>query len=243
MAESESQAKRTRNVRHMFNQIAVRYDLLNTVVSLGLDRGWRKKTAKELQLAPGGVVLDLACGTSPLAKDLEAAGLATVGLDISEQMMQQSPAELPHVLGDCLSLPIRDRSVEGIVCGFALRHFISVAPLLAEATRVLQPYGRIALLELDIPRSPWLKFGHRIYCHTFIPLAGWLLAEKSAYNYLADSLTMLPPHELLERCLQEAGFGDVQRFSLSLGIAQLVTATKLSTASPQLEAAKDQPPA
>ena len=228
---NQSQPWRTQNVRDMFNQIATRYDLLNGIVSLGLDRGWRKKTVEELQLAPRGVVLDLACGTSPLAKDIESAGLTAVGLDISEQMMLNSPVKAVHVLGDCLSLPVKGESVEGVVCGFALRHFVSVAPLLREAARVLCPYGRLALLELDIPKPGWLKWGHSIYCRNFIPLVGRLLADKSAYEYLVESLDMLPAHGLLERELAEAGFEDVQRFSLSSGIAQLVTATKMGAAS------------
>ena len=223
---ASDQSSRTSNVRAMFNRIASRYDLLNRVVSLGLDRHWRRQTVKELSLAPGGLVLDLACGTSPLAANLQAAGLRTVGLDISEQMMLASPNQGRHILGDCLQLPVKNNSAQGVVCGFALRHFTDTRPLLAQAAQALAPYGRLALLELDIPR-PWpLKLGHRLYCHSFIPLAGWLLAEKAAYRYLADSLKLLPEHAELERNLQAAGFADIRRFSLSAGIAQLVTATR-----------------
>jgi len=228
---NQSQSRRTQNVRAMFNQIATRYDLLNGIVSLGLDRGWRQKTVAELQLAPGGVVLDLACGTSPLVKDLRAAGLTPVGLDISEQMMLNSPFKTLHVLGDCLALPMRKGSVDGVVCAFALRHFVAMAPLLQEAARVLGPYGRLALLELDLPKPAWLRWGHSLYCRNFIPLVGRLLADESAYEYLVESLDMLPEPRLLERQLAEAGFEDVQRFSLSLGIAQLVTATKMGPGS------------
>ena len=228
---ASDQSGRTSNVRDMFNRIAARYDLLNRVVSLGLDRGWRRRTVQELQLAPDGVVLDLACGTSPLAPNLRAAGLHTVGLDISEQMMLASPNQGCHILGDCLQLPVKESSVQGVVCGFALRHFVDTQPLLFQAAQALVPYGRLALLELDIPR-PWpLKLGHRLYCHSFIPLAGWLLAEKAAYRYLADSLKLLPGHAELEHNLQVAGFGNIRRFSLSTGIAQLVTATKLPAES------------
>ena len=223
---ASDQLSRTSNVRDMFNRIAGRYDLLNRVVSLGLDRGWRRQTVKQLQLSPGSLVLDLACGTSPLAPNLQAAGLRTVGLDISEQMMLASPNQGCHILGDCLQLPVRDGSVQGVVCGFALRHFTDTRPLLAQAAQTLAPYGRLALLELDIPR-PWpLKWGHRLYCYSFIPLAGWLLAEKAAYRYLADSLQLLPGHAELELNLRAAGFADIRRFSLSSGIAQLVTATR-----------------
>lgn len=210
----------------MFGQIAQRYDLLNTVVSLGMDRGWRKRTAARLRLGPGDVVLDLACGTGPLAANIEALGADYLGLDISEPMMRQSPFEVPYVLGDCLALPARTGSLDGAVCAFALRHFVDLEPLLREVGRVLRPGGRLALLELDIPTAPLLRWGHQLYCRSFIPLAGKLLAKKFAYDYLAESLASLPPHHELERQLGVAGFKDADRFRLSWGIAQLVTATK-----------------
>ena len=237
-----SQSSRTELVRKMFDQIAVRYDLLNSVVSMGMDAGWRRKAVAGLQLSPGSTVLDLACGTGALSKELRRSGMKPVGADISEQMLRnpiQSKAvkqgeavpartgeAVPVVIADCLHLPVADASAQGVICGFALRHFVSMKPLLAEASRVLVPHGRLVLLELDEP-DPWLlRLGHRLYSRTFIPLAGRVLSEKSAYEYLPDSLALLPDPQQLEAELREAGFDDIYRRSLSLGIAQMVSASR-----------------
>ena len=233
---STSQNARTASMRDMFDRIAARYDLMNRVLSLGMDAGWRRKAVAGLQLSPGSTVLDLACGTGALSKELLKAGMKPVGFDISEQMLRQPLQEqaiaeqtdktVPAAIADCLRLPMGGASVQGVICGFALRHFVSVKPLLAEAARVLVPHGRLVLLELDKP-DPWLlRAGHRLYSRTFIPLAGRVLSEKSAYEYLPDSLALLPDPEQFEADLREAGFADINRRSLSLGIAQMVSASR-----------------
>lgn len=233
---STSQSARTASVRDMFNRIAFRYDLMNSIVSLGMDAGWRRKAVASLQLSPGSTVLDLACGTGALSEEMQRAGMRPVGVDIAEQMLRQSiPRQLksenvdealPVVVGDCLRLPVSDASAQGVICGFALRHFVSMQPLLTEAARVLLPHGRLVLLELDKPGSWLLRQGHRLYSRTFIPLAGKALSEKSAYEYLPDSLAFLPDPGQLEADLNEAGFTHISRQSLSLGIAQVVSASR-----------------
>ena len=220
------QEARTANVRHMFDRIAERYDLMNKVVSLGMDAGWRRAAVAGLQLSAGSTVLDLACGTGALSGELSKAGMKPVGIDIAEQMLRQADAAMPVAIGDCLRLPLRDASAQGVICGFALRHFVSMRPLLAEAARVLAPNGRLALLELEEPR-PWLlRQGHRLYSRSLIPLAGKMLSEKQAYEYLPDSFAFLPDPEQLKTDLAETGFTDIARESLSLGIAQLITASR-----------------
>ena len=233
---SSSQTARTASVRDMFDRIAGRYDLMNSVLSFGMDAGWRRKAVASLQLSPGSTVLDLACGTGALSEEMLRSEMKPVGVDISEQMLRQplygqaisgeNDKAVPVAIGDCLRLPFSDASADGVICGFALRHFVSMKPLLAEAARVLVPHGRLVLLELDEP-DPWLlRQGHRLYSRTFIPLAGRALSEKSAYEYLPDSLAMLPDPEQLEADLRDAGFSDINRRSLSLGIAQVVSASR-----------------
>ena len=223
---STAQEARTANVRSMFDRIAERYDLMNKVVSLGMDAGWRRAAVAGLQLSAGSTVLDLACGTGALSEELNKAGMKPVGIDIAEQMLRRADAALPVAIGDCLRVPLRDASAQGVICGFALRHFVSMRPLLAEAARVLAPNGRLALLELEEPR-PWLlRQGHRLYSRTLIPLAGKVLSEKQAYEYLPDSFAFLPDSEQLKADLAETGFTDIARESLSSGIAQLVTASR-----------------
>ena len=239
-AGSTSQNARTASMRDMFDRIASRYDLMNRVLSLGMDAGWRRKAVAGLQLSPGSTVLDLACGTGALSRELLHSGMKPVGADISEQMLrhpiqdkaiaeqtgEQTDKAVPVVIADCLRLPMGDASAQGVICGFALRHFVSTKPLLAEAARVLVPHGRLVLLELDEP-DPWLlRQGHRLYSRSFIPIAGRVLSEKSAYEYLPDSLSLLPDPEQLEADLRETGFADITRRSLSLGIAQMVSASR-----------------
>ena len=244
---STAQNSRTAVVRDMFDRIAARYDLMNSVVSLGMDAGWRRKAVASLQLSPGSTVVDMACGTGVLSEELLRSGLKPVGADISEQMLrhsiqgkavnqgrtnaEQTDKAMPVVIADCLRLPVADASAQGVICGFALRHFVSMKPLLAEAARVLVPHGRLVLLELDEPDPQLLRLGHRLYSRTFIPLAGKVLSEKSAYEYLPDSLAYLPDPEQLEADLREAGFADISRKSLSLGIAQVVSASREAQAS------------
>lgn len=226
---STAQSARTASVRDMFDRIAARYDLMNSVVSLGMDAGWRRKAVASLQLSRGSVVLDIACGTGALSEELQRAGMMPVGVDIAEQMLRHSAlrrADKALVIGDCLRLPVGDASAQGVICGFALRHFVQMKPLLSEAARVLVPHGRLVLLELDEPRPRLLRQCHRLYSRTFIPLAGRVLSEKSAYEYLPDSLAFLPDPEQLEADLSGTGFTDIARRSLNLGIAQVVSASR-----------------
>ena len=239
-SDSTAQSSRTASMRDMFDRIASRYDLMNRVLSLGLDAGWRRKAVAGLHLSPGSTVLDLACGTGALSRELLRSDMKPVGADISEQMLRhliqgeaiaeqtdgQTDKAVPVVIADCLRLPMGDATAQGVICGFAMRHFVSMKPLLAEAARVLVPHGRLVLLELDEPDAWLLRTGHRLYSRIFIPFAGRVLSEKSAYEYLPDSLALLPDPEQLEADLREAGFADAARRSLSLGIAQMVSASR-----------------
>ena len=156
-------AAKVRAVDAMFDAIAPRYDLLNRVLTFGLDVGWRRRTVRSLDLPAGSRVLDLACGTGDLCRVLAAAGYRAVGVDHSAGMLAAARTGSPLVRGDCLDLPVPDRRVDGLVCGFALRNFRSLDPFLAECARVLRPGGRVALLEVSSPEKPVLRAGHALY--------------------------------------------------------------------------------
>jgi len=221
----QGQAK-VRAVDAMFDSIAPRYDLLNRVLTFGLDIGWRRRTVRSLGLPAGARVLDLACGTGDLCRVLVAAGYRAVGVDRSAGMLAAARTGSPLVRGDALGLPVPDGGVDGLVCGFALRNFLSLEPFLAECARVLRPGGRMALLEVSAPENPLLRAGHGFYFGRVVPLVGGLLSDRDAYRYLPESVAYLPPGPRLLEMLDEAGFDASRRQPLTTGIAQLLTGTR-----------------
>lgn len=219
----------------MFDAIAPGYDVTNRVISLGLDVGWRRRTVLSLGLPPESVVLDLACGTGDLCLELARHGLSAVGVDRSAGMLAAAQTTAPLIRGDGLTLPVRMGGVDGLVCGFALRNFAALPPVLAECARVLRPGGRIALLEVDAPSNPVLRVGHQVWFGKVVPFVGGLVAARSgaprerasaAYRYLPASVAYLPPTPGLLALIAAAGFTAVERHPLSGGIAQLLTGTR-----------------
>ncbi len=213
-------------VRHMFDTISPRYDMVNRVMTFRLDVAWRKKTMKALGLPAGSTVLDLAAGTGDFCRELEQRGLKPIGMDLSFGMLHHARTKAPLVQCDALRLPIASGAVDGITCGFALRNFTDLGGFFDELGRVTRPGGRIALVDACAPDNPILKFGHGIYFGKVVPAIGGLLSDKSAYSYLPKSLAYLPPPaEMLER-LRSAGFSGVQRHLLTGGAAQLIVGTR-----------------
>lgn len=213
-------------VRDMFDAIAPRYDLLNRLMTFRLDVGWRRRAVASLGLPRGSAVLDVACGTGDLCRELRAAGLVAVGADFSRGMLAAARTDAPLVQADALRLPIADATVEGVVSGFALRNFVDLGGFIDEAARVLQPGGRLALLEVAEPERRLLKAGHAAYFGHVVPRIGGLLSDADAYRYLPRSVAYLPPAPELVAMIERAGFGAVERRLLTGGIAQLLTATR-----------------
>jgi demethylmenaquinone methyltransferase/2-methoxy-6-polyprenyl-1,4-benzoquinol methylase len=213
-------------VQAMFDTIAPRYDLVNRVMTFRMDVGWRRRTVRDLGLRPGSSVIDLAAGTGDLCHDLERAGLRPIAVDLSFGMLDHATTEAPRVQGDGLALPFAGGSVDGVVCGFALRNFVSLPPMLAELARVIRPGGRIALLDVSSPTNPVLKTGHAVYFGKVVPLIGGLLSDGAAYRYLPRSVAYLPDPPALLRMIRDAGFTTVERVQLSTGISQLISATR-----------------
>jgi demethylmenaquinone methyltransferase/2-methoxy-6-polyprenyl-1,4-benzoquinol methylase len=213
-------------VRSMFDAIAPRYDLVNRVMTFGMDIGWRRRAADALQLARSSRVVDLASGTGDFCRELRRRGYRPVGVDLSFGMLAAARTSSPLVQGDCLRLPLADHTVDGVTCGFALRNFVDLDAFFAELARVLRPGGRIALLEVAEPPNALLRWGHGIYFGKVVPRIGGLLSDASAYQYLPRSVEYLPPPDAMLDRLRSEGFVQVDRRLLSTGIAQLLTATR-----------------
>jgi demethylmenaquinone methyltransferase/2-methoxy-6-polyprenyl-1,4-benzoquinol methylase len=213
-------------VRTLFDTIAPRYDLLNRLMTFGLDRRWRRIGVRSLALPPASLVLDLACGTGDLCRDLKRAGHRSVGVDLSFGMLAHARTDSPVVQGDALALPVPDSGIDGVVSGFAMRNFVQLRPVFDELARVLRPGGRIALIDLARPRSAVLRAGHAVYFGHVVPRIGGLLSNRAAYQYLPRSMAYLPPAPELMQMLRDAGFASVERRLMSGGITQLYTATR-----------------
>jgi demethylmenaquinone methyltransferase / 2-methoxy-6-polyprenyl-1,4-benzoquinol methylase len=216
---------KTARVRSMFDAIAPRYDLVNRLMTFGLDRGWRRVTVGALGLAPGARVLDLACGTGDLAALAQRRGYRTVGADLSAGMLAVAHTR-PVVQADAARLPLADGVLDGVVCGYALRNFTDLAASLSEAARVLRPGGRIAVLEVAAPPAGLLRTGYRLWFEHAVPVLGGLLSDAEAYRYLPRSTAYLPDEPALRRLFAQAGFATVGRRLLHGGLSQLLTATR-----------------
>jgi demethylmenaquinone methyltransferase/2-methoxy-6-polyprenyl-1,4-benzoquinol methylase len=218
--------EKTELVRSMFDAIAPRYDLVNRLMTFGLDRRWRQQSARALGLPPGARVLDLACGTGDFLSILSGAGLRSLGMDLSWGMLTANHTGRPLTQADGAALPVATGSVDGVTCGYALRNFTDLGAVFGELGRVIRPGGRISLLEVAEPDGGLMLFGYRIWFRTVVPRLGGLLSDPAAYRYLPKSTAYLPATGELRAMLNEAGFSTVNRRLLSGGLSQLLTATR-----------------
>ncbi|MCP5028308.1 MAG: ubiquinone/menaquinone biosynthesis methyltransferase [Actinomycetia bacterium] len=213
-------------VREMFDAIAPRYDLVNRIMTFRMDVGWRRRTVRALDLAPGGQVLDLACGTGDFCVELAAGGLRPVGSDLSFGMLQAARTDAPLMHADALALPVADDSVDGVTCGFALRNLVELEGFFDEVARVVRPGGRVAFLEVAEPPNLIMRWGHGVYFGRVVPWIGGKLSDPAAYRYLPKSVAYLPEPDVLLRSLRSHGFANAQHRLFSGGIAQLFVATR-----------------
>jgi len=223
LPEGEDKA---RAVRQMFDAIAPRYDLVNRIMTFRLDVRWRRKAVRLLGLEEHSTVLDLASGTGDLCIDLSRAGLRAISVDFSFGMLAADRSGVPRVQADILTLPFAERSVDGVTCGFALRNLVDLQTFFTELARVVRPGGRIALLDVGVPRNKLLRWGHGIYFGKVVPRIGGLFSDSAAYRYLPKSVAYLPQPDVMLRLLRDCGFADAEHRLLSGGITQLLLATR-----------------
>jgi len=205
------------SVRRMFDRIAPVYDVMNHVMTAGLDRRWRRITIDET-VRSGDRVLDACCGTGDLAIGARARGADVVGLDFSERMLERARRKEPAiewVRGDVLALPFDDASFDSATVGFGVRNVEDLEAGLRELRRVLRPGGRLGILELTLPRGALAPF-YRVWFDRIVPLLGKVLPGGAAYTYLPASVRRFPGPDALVELLGQTGFADV-RYRLFAG--------------------------
>jgi demethylmenaquinone methyltransferase/2-methoxy-6-polyprenyl-1,4-benzoquinol methylase len=217
---------KTAQVRAMFDAIAPRYDMVNRIITFGLDKRWRSRTFDALGLPRGSTILDLACGTGDFADLVGRRGGRVFGSDLSKGMLERRHHSFPAIQADASSLPLGTGSLDGVVCGYALRNFTDLAGSLAEAARVLRPGGRLAILEVAAPPNGLMRRGFDLWFGRCVPKIGALLSDGAAYEYLPRSTAYLPEPDELRRILIQAGFATVGHQLLNGGLSQVVTATR-----------------
>jgi demethylmenaquinone methyltransferase/2-methoxy-6-polyprenyl-1,4-benzoquinol methylase len=217
-------------VARMFDDIAPVYDRLNTVMTFGLDRGWRRAAVAAASLEPGSTVTDVACGTGKLTAELaERVGPfgKVIGIDLSGGMLERARAEYRDLVqvefrqGDALALPLEAGEVDAATIAFGLRNLADFDAGFRELTRVVRPGGRVVCLELTMPRPRWWgRLYHAMFRRT-APLAGSAFGRGQAYRYLPESLQGFPDADRLADTMRAAGLADVGYRRLGLGMVAL----------------------
>jgi len=224
----------------MFDAIARRYDTLNHLLSLGLDRRWRARAIRELALTGRERVLDVCTGTGDLAVEALTSATGTarevVGIDFAGEMLRHASAKagrmglaarLRFVRGDATRLPCPDAVCEAVTVGFGIRNVLEPEAACREFFRVLRPGGRLAVLEFGMPRLPGIRAAYRWYFRSLLPRVGGLVSRHGeAYAYLPASVEQFVTPEEFAAMLRRAGFAAVQSVRLTAGIVYLHVATR-----------------
>ena len=219
----------------MFDAIAPRYDLLNRLLSAGIDKRWRKRAIASLGLSGRETLIDVCTGTADVA--LEATGAAhVVGVDFAGAMLTlglrkvhaaNQERRIALIRGDAMRLPARDRSADAATVAFGIRNVQRPEVACAEMARVLRPGARLAILEFGVPRIPGVSSLYLWYFRRVLPLIGRMISgHTGAYSYLPASVGTFPPPAEFVTILRQAGFADVRAVPLTFGIVYLYTGVK-----------------
>ncbi|MBQ8580785.1 MAG: bifunctional demethylmenaquinone methyltransferase/2-methoxy-6-polyprenyl-1,4-benzoquinol methylase UbiE [Alistipes sp.] len=225
-------------MRQMFNRIAPSYDKLNHILTLNIDRGWRKRGVKLVQEGDPKRILDLATGTADLAIYMAQRMVesSVVGVDLSSEMLEVgrqkvTTARLSEriclVEGDAEALAFDDGSFDAVTVAFGIRNFARLALCFKEMYRVLGEGGRVMILELSTPQHRLVRWCYELYAFRFIPFLGGLIArDRAAYRYLPNSIRAFHAPQRVVEMMQEAGFTQVKKERKCFGIAHIYTAQK-----------------
>ena len=216
-------------VRAMFDRVAGFYDLMNSVMTVGLHHRWRARAADLAELQPGNRALDVATGTGDLAIELArrvAPGGEVVGCDFSEQMLERARAKAPTLIfepADALALPYADDCFDAATVGFGARNFDDLDRGLRELARVVRPGGRVVVLELTTPTRPPLSTFYGVWFDRVVPALGRLAGDSDAYSYLPNSVRRFPGPAELAATMHRAGLRQVHYLVTAGGIVAIHT--------------------
>ena len=235
---AEGGSEKSEYVNQIFSDIAPRYDLLNHLLSLNIDRVWRRKAIAKLGIArnPNGRYLDLCAGTLDVSAALAASdGFhgSIISADFAEPMLRAGMAKargrsINPVTADALRLPIRSGSMAGAIVAFGIRNVAGLDAGLAEVHRVLEPHAKFVILEFSTPPSKIINAGYQLYFNRILPAIGGLISgHRTAYQYLPRSVANFPAEPELAGKMRNAGFHNVSWKSLSLGIAAIHVGEKV----------------
>ena len=240
MAEQRTvnEVQHARAVREMFSGIASRYDLLNHVLSINIDKSWRRLVRKKLADVldrSDATVLDVACGTGDLSIELKRGANANViGSDFCRPMLSlagrktnELALNITFVEGDALDLPFADARFDALTIAFGLRNLASFADGLKELRRVLKPGGKLVILEFSSPVIPGFRGLFRFYFTRVLPrIGGMVSGSRGAYEYLPDSVSRFPDQKALAKMMSQTGFAEVAFSNLTGGIAAIHSGIK-----------------
>lgn len=223
---SQTNKDRTPNVRQMFSSIAHRYDLLNHILSFGIDIYWRKKAVSCLKLAKGDILLDVAAGTCDVSLEMtNTDGIKVTAADFSLPMLQVGKGkaagkDIAIYCADAQRLPFKDASFNGSIIAFGLRNLPDRAVGIEEMRRVVKDGGRVVILEFSTPTNPVFKWIYYFYFTKILPVIGGIISGKrEAYEYLPESVLKFPDKDTLKKMMEGAGLRDVIYKRLTFGIA------------------------
>lgn len=226
------------NIKKLFDNIASDYDRLNHILSLNIDKGWRKRAVKEtIDSNEPMQVLDVACGTGDFTIEIArkaAPGSKITGIDLSEGMMKigrekiaSAAVEATLEYGDCEALTYADNSFDRITVGFGVRNFEHLELGLREMQRVLKKGGKLVILELSIPSNSFIRWCYKLYFLKILPaIGGWVSGNRGAYNYLPASVLHFPAPDKFQAMMREAGFSTVEHKAFTFGICRMYIGKK-----------------
>lgn len=228
-ARGEEPSEHAVAVRSMFDRISPTYDLLNRLLSVGIDRRWRAQALSLLaERLPDGPLLDSCAGTLDLSQAMEQrfTGRPVVAADFAREMLVNGRSKVkrvPLAVGDAMRLPFADGAFAGMTCAFGFRNLADPAQGLREAYRVLKPGGVLVILEFYRPSTLWTRAFHAVYARFVLPSVGFLVSrDKQAYGYLARSMRGFYARREFEQLGLQAGFSSVTGQELTLGVASLI---------------------